>query len=152
MAKVANETGLATVLCALTSGSATKVQRRTFDVRPDKHTATLGKMLGSNETEVWVSFARLEIVAKTSLQRIDAGLKYLLAAVFIDSRCSWSKGPRKLFRHLCLPVLSSIRLPDLKNLHPRQVLEQLMRQRSCKALEVRKSTPDGIPKVESKAQ
>jgi hypothetical protein len=86
----------------------------------------------------------------SQFKRMDAAFKYILAIVYIDSRCSWSKGPRKVFTHLCLPILSQIHLPDFKNLHPRQILEQLMRQRNCGALEVKKSAPDSLAKVEGK--
>jgi hypothetical protein len=72
-------------------------------------------------------------------QRLDLGFKYLLAIILIDSQWSWSHGPKRLFDALCAPILEAVRLPDLKNMHPRQVLERLMRKKRCTALEVRKS-------------
>lgn len=81
-------------------------------------------------------------------QRLDLGFKYLLAVILIDTQWSWFRGPKKFFDNLCLPILEAVRMPDLKNMHPRQVLERLMRKRRCVALEVKKSKTDGGPVVE----
>lgn len=81
-------------------------------------------------------------------QRLEVGFKTLLAIIMIDSQWSWIDGPKKMFENLCCPILESVRLPDLKNMHPRQVLERLMRKRQCAALEVRKSKTDDGALVE----
>lgn len=89
--------------------------------------------------------------ADTIAQRLDVRFKYLLAIIFIDSQWSWTSGPRKVFDHLCIPILKTLRLPDLKSMHSRQVLERMMRKRQCQALEVRKSTSDSGAVVEGES-
>ncbi|KAJ9101189.1 hypothetical protein QFC21_003408 [Naganishia friedmannii] len=97
-----------------------------------KKLATLRQKLGNKEAQA---------IEGDLASPIENAFKLVLACAFIDSGWSWERGPRKIFEHSCAAYLSSVRLPDLHSLHPRQELEKRLREKNCTGLKVEKIKP-----------